>query len=258
MGIFETSDPGLRLPWRSSASPGTGHTPSRCAVASSPSRRAPLWPSSPSPCSWPFCVPAGRAFDAPLALDACGHLRASRPGALPDRLRLHDPHAGRARADALPPPARVRAAARGGRDGARQRCRSTYAGERHPNRVARRRWRNAWHSVGPVAVLAARRDHGAGAERVAGAAGRARGAGGDRQRRRDSPRLGRAWASRRSSSRRCSVGSRSWTCCCRRSACWRRWPPSKSPTPCCWCCRSPPCSWSSPSSAARACARRSS
>ena len=114
-------------------------------------------------------------------------------------------------------------------------------GERHPSRVARGRGRRvALRGSGGGARR--RRDHRARAGRVAGAARRARRAGGRPTTASRPCATGPGSASRRSSSRRCSAGSRSWTCCCRPSACWWRWPPWRSPTPCCSCSRSPRCS----------------
>jgi hypothetical protein len=128
--------------------------------------------------------------------------------------------------------------------------------ERHPNHVLATVG-NAWHSVGPVAVFAA--------------------AGGVAPELSEWPLLLAALAAQilvdngvatlrewagfgisQSCSRRCSAGSRSWTCCCRRSASWPLWPPSASHTRCCSCSHLLRCCSSSPSSAAHACARRSS
>ena len=106
------------------------------------------------------------AFDARPRRRAARHLRAAGTDALPHRLRLHDPHAGRARADALPPAARAR-------------CRSSWrlamvlrdaAGVPARGAPSEPRrcwpWRDAWHSVGPVAVLAAAGPHRGRPERA--------------------------------------------------------------------------------------------
>ena len=97
-------------------------------------------------------------------------------------------------------------------------------GDRHPSR-ALAAVGDAWHAVGPVAVLAAGGVTAPAPRRLAAAARRAGRADRHRQRRRDAPRLRRPRHPAEASARRCSAGSRSWTSCSPRWACSPRWPP---------------------------------
>ena len=179
-------------------------------------------------CLMAALLPAGHQLDPVLAVALTVAYARGLARALRGRLRLHGPDAAAVRADAVPAAAVGSVpllVAAGHRCWAG--CRSYLRGEQH-RRAA------CWWAMGDCV---ARGRAGARARawpgwsepslaRVADAAGGAGRADRGRQRGLHAARVARPGDLAALEPALLGLGGRWWTCCCRRSACWRRWPRS--------------------------------